>query len=171
MNTDLDCSYFYNSRFHPAPPAAVGQWVDLARDPSAAHRLIRLGLSIRRDLPAMLLTEPGGEVRLLALRLAPHEGEQLAAGDGIGARRLRLFTSAWDPDCQRVRRLLGEVGVRYEEVEVDGDPKAEALVVERSGGRRVVPTLLFDDRLFAFNPDRRRLLRLLNEAGSEPGDG
>ncbi len=35
------------------------------------------------------------------------------------------------------------------------------MVLEKSGGRRVVPTLRFDDRLWAFNPDPPLLRRLL----------
>lgn len=161
MLDTLDYSYYFNSRFHPPPPSAAGQWVDLANDPSAAHMLIRLGVSTRADLPAVLASETGGKLRLLALRLSPEEAEKLFAGEAIGNGEVVLYGSSWCPECRRARRLLEEEGVEYREVVVDEDPTAEALILSRSGGRRVVPTLLFDDRLFAFNPDPPLLRRLL----------
>jgi len=52
-------------------------------------------------------------------------------------------------------------------VDIDRDPRAEALVMRRSGGRRVVPTLLFDGRLWAFNPDPPLLRQLLRGRAKE----
>ncbi len=58
--------------------------------------------------------------------------------------------------------MLEEAGATFEEIDVDQDAQAEAMILERSGGRRVVPTLRFDDRVWAFNPDPPLLRRLLN---------
>lgn len=164
----LDCSYYFNSRFHPPPPDGAGQWVDLATDPSAAHMLIRLGISTRHDLPAVLASEAGGKLRLLGLRLDPQEAGRLLAGEGLDSGNVVLYGSSWCPDCRRARRLLDDAGVGYREVVVDEDPKAEALILTRSGGRRVVPTLLFGERLFAFNPDPALLRRLLPRPQAMP---
>lgn len=168
MLDTLDYSYYFNSRFHPPPPDTVGQWVDLANDPSAAHMLIRLGVSTRADLPAVVASEAGGKLRLLGLRLSPGEAERLLTGEGIGDGEVVLYGSSWCPDCRRARRLLEEEGMEYREVVVDEDPTAEALILSRSGGRRVVPTLLFGDRLFAFNPDPSLLRRLLPREQAVP---
>jgi hypothetical protein len=46
-------------------------------------------------------------------------------------------------------------------VDIDRDAGAEAMVVQRSGGRRVVPTLRFGERVWAFNPAPPLLRRLL----------
>ena len=53
--------------------AAVGFITDLARDPSSAHQLIKLGISPRKDLPALLLTDAGGKLRLVGLRMEREE--------------------------------------------------------------------------------------------------
>jgi len=143
---------------------ALTATIDVATDPAAAHRLIRLGISPRHDLPAVLLSEPGGKLRVVALRLAAGEVARLCAGEGIPAERLVVYSSAWCPDCRRAKRVLEEASARFEEVDLDHDPSAEAVVLERSGGRRVVPTLLFDDRLWAFNPDPPLLRRLVARA-------
>jgi mycoredoxin len=162
MTPALDCRVFYNSHEHPAPSERCGDRVDVAADHDAAHRLIRLGISPRADLPAVMLSEPGGKLRVVGLRLSPAEAERLVAEHGgPAASRLVVFSSAWCPDCRRAKRVLEEAAAAYVEVDIDRDPQAEALVLERSGGRRVVPTLRFDDRLWAFNPDPPLLRRLL----------
>src|SRR6185295_19917470 len=98
------------------------------------------------------LAEPGGKVRILGLRLTPEETARLAAGQGLPSDRLVVYSSSWCPDCRNAKRVLHEADTSFDEVDIDQDPTAEALVLERSGGRRVVPTLRFGDRLWAFNP-------------------
>lgn len=155
----LECQVFYNSHEQDAPAEGA---VDVAADPGAAHRLLQLGLSPRHDLPAVLLAEPGGKLRILGLRLSSGEVAKLCAAEGLPVARLLVYSSAWCPDCRRAKRVLDEAETSFEEVDIDRDATAEATVLARSGGRRVVPTLLFDDRIWAFNPDPPLLRRLLN---------
>ncbi|MFL6198573.1 MAG: glutaredoxin family protein [Thermoanaerobaculia bacterium] len=157
----LDCHVYFDSTRHPVPSVACGDRVDLSADPDAGDRLLKLGISPRADLPAVLLTEPGGKIRIVGLRLSTDETAMLATGGGVPASRVLVFSSAWCGDCRRAKRVLEEAGAAFEEVDVDRDSQAEALILERSGGRRVVPTLRFDDRVWAFNPDPPLLRRLL----------
>jgi mycoredoxin len=73
-----------------------------------------------------------------------------------------IYSSAWCSDCRRAKRVLEEAAAPFDEVSIDQDAGAEAVVLARSGGRRVVPTLRFDDRVWAFNPAPPVLRRLLN---------
>jgi mycoredoxin len=155
----FECQVFYNSHEQDTPVEGA---VDVSADPAAAHRLLQLGVSPRHDLPAVLLVEPGGKIRILGLRLNGEEIPRLCAAEGVPAARLRVFSSAWCPDCRRAKRVLDEAEAVFDEIDIDRDPTAEATVLARSGGRRVVPTLLFDDRVWAFNPDPPLLRRLLN---------
>ena len=100
----------------------------------------------------MVLTEPNGKIRLLGVRLTPEETASLAAGRGIGAGRLIVYSTTWCGDCRTTKRVLQEAAAPFSEIDLDRDRGAEALVLQRSGGRRVVPTLQFDGRLWAFNP-------------------
>jgi len=165
--SQLDCHVYYDSTRHAEPPAECGDRVDLAADPEAAGLLGRLGLSPADDLPAVLLTEPGGKIRIVGLRLSGEETAKLAAGQGIHAESLVVYSSSWCPDCRRAKRVLEEADARFDEVDIDQDPAAESLVLQRSGGRRVVPTLRFDDRVWAFNPAPPLLRRLLNGNAKE----
>ena len=162
MSHFLECHVYFDSTRHDQPPVDCAGQVDLASDPAAGQRLMKLGLSTRTDLPAVLLTEPGGKIRILGMRLTAEETSQLAGGTGLPASRLLVYSSSWCPDCRRAKRVLEEAGAPFEEVDVDQDDEAEAMILERSGGRRVVPTLRFDDRVWAFNPDPPLLRRLLN---------
>jgi mycoredoxin len=158
----MDCHVYYDSTRQPEPPPECGDRIDLAANPEAAQRLVRLGLSPETDLPAVLLTEPGGKIRLVGVRLTPEETARLAAGEGIHSDRVLVYSSSWCPDCRRAKRVLEEAEAAFSEIDIDQDHGAEALVLERSGGRRVVPTLRFDDRVWAFNPAPPLLRRLLN---------
>jgi glutaredoxin len=158
----LDCHVYYDSTRQPEPPAACGDHVDLAADPEAAGRLARLGLSPEADLPAVLLTEPDGKIRVVGVRLTNEETARLASQEGIHAESLVVYSSSWCPDCRRAKRVLEEAEAPFAEVDIDQDSGSEAMVLERSGGRRVVPTLLFDGRVWAFNPAPPLLRRLLN---------
>jgi mycoredoxin len=157
----LDCHVYYDSTRQPAPPEACGDRIDLAADPDATGRLARLGLAAT-DLPAVLLTEADGKIRIVGVRLSAEEATLLATGHGIHSDRVVVYSSSWCPDCRRAKRVLEEAEAPFAEVDIDQDHAAEAMVLERSGGRRVVPTLRFDDRVWAFNPAPPLLRRLLN---------
>ncbi len=104
MSHALECHVYYDSTQHPEPPASCGHRVDLATDPTAGHQLMKLGISPRADLPAVLMTEPGGKLRIVALRLSPDETARIAGGSGVPAARLQVFSSSWCPDCRRAKR-------------------------------------------------------------------
>jgi glutaredoxin len=165
----LECHVYYDSTQQPEPPSACADRVDVAADPAAGHRLMRLGISPRADLPAVLMTEPSGKLRIVGVRLSDEEVTKLAAASGVPSARLVVYSSDWCPDCRRAKRVLDEAGAAYQEVDVDQDAQAEAMILERSGGRRVVPTLRFDDRVWAFNPDPPLLRRLLNGSAGVSG--
>ena len=78
MNQSLDCRVYYDSKRHAEPPAGCGQRVDLAAQPQAACRLAGLGISPESDLPALLLTEPDGRIRIAGVRLTGEEATKLA---------------------------------------------------------------------------------------------
>ena len=131
MNDSLEFHVYYDSTRQSEPPVENGATrVDLHTDPAAGHHLMRLGISPRADLPAVLLTEPGGKLRIVGLRVSGEEAARLAAGQGIPASRLTIYSSSWCPDCRRAKRVLEEAQTSFDEIDIDQDAQAEAMVLE-----------------------------------------
>ncbi len=162
--TGLRCRLFYDSAHAAVGGAAAGGEcvaIDLAGDAGAAEPLRRLGLRVPDDLPVALLAAADGRLKVVGARLTAGEVERLAAGHAWMPAETVVYAASWCGDCRRTKRQLQEAGVRYAEVDIEHDAAAEALVLARSGGRRVVPTLQLDGRLWAFNPEPPLLRRLL----------
>ncbi|MDH4610359.1 glutaredoxin 3 [Pseudomonas sp. BN102] len=51
-----------------------------------------------------------------------------------------VYSSAWCPYCVRAKQLLDKKGVRYEEINVDGNPAVRAEMT-RKAGRTSVPQI------------------------------
>lgn len=71
-----------------------------------------------------------------------------------------MYSTTWCPDCHRAKRFLTEHGFSYEEIDIDNNPDAAALVMAQNEGRRRVPTLFIEDRFYG-NPPLRELGRVL----------
>ena len=63
-----------------------------------------------------------------------------------------MYTTAWCPDCWRVKSFLKERGVEFREVKIEGNPSAEEIVLKANNGKRKVPTLEVGGRFFACSP-------------------
>ncbi len=56
-------------------------------------------------------------------------------------RPVTLYTSMWCPYCHRAKQLLGIKGVKFEEIDVDGDPGKRAEMTQRANGGYTVPQI------------------------------
>jgi glutaredoxin 3 len=48
--------------------------------------------------------------------------------------------------CVEAKRLLMRKGVKFEEVDVSGDPELRRKMVQKAGGRMTVPQIFVDER-------------------------
>ncbi|MGE0641575.1 MAG: glutaredoxin family protein [Thermoanaerobaculia bacterium] len=76
---------------------------------------------------------------------------------------LDLYTTGWCPDCRIAKRVLGELGVDYREIDIEQDPQAAQLVIRENQGRRRVPTIAISDRFYG-NPRPAELRSLVAAA-------
>lgn len=70
---------------------------------------------------------------------------------------IRMYYTTWCPDCWHAKRFLDERGIAYETINVDEQPEAAALIIEKNNGKRKVPTFEVEGRWFSaspFNPDQ-----------------
>ncbi len=65
---------------------------------------------------------------------------------------MRMYTTVWCGYCSRLKAQLGRAGIAFEEIDIEVDPEAAALVESVNGGNQTVPTLIFDDGSALTNP-------------------
>ena len=56
-----------------------------------------------------------------------------------------IYTTAFCPYCMAAKKLLGEKGVAFEEIKVDGDRDARQAMSARAGGGTSVPQIFVGD--------------------------
>jgi glutaredoxin 3 len=52
-----------------------------------------------------------------------------------------IYTTPFCPYCLMAKRLLGNKGVAFEEIDVSGDHQLRAQMTAKAGGRRTVPQI------------------------------
>ncbi len=58
--------------------------------------------------------------------------------------KLKVYTTTWCGDCKVTKRMLEQLEVTFEEINIEDDAEAADYVVRLNGGRRSVPTLVYD---------------------------
>jgi glutaredoxin 3 len=61
--------------------------------------------------------------------------------------KVEIYTTPYCPYCISAKSLLHDKGIEFEEIDVSGDPRLRAKMVERAGGRRTVPEIFIDGRI------------------------
>jgi mycoredoxin len=69
-----------------------------------------------------------------------------------GTEPITIYSTSWCPDCWRVKQFLKERRVVFEEINIEENPHAEAIVLRENRGKRRVPTLQIGKRYFACSP-------------------
>lgn len=57
-----------------------------------------------------------------------------------------IYTTSTCPYCHSAKRLLGQKGVAFNEISVEGKPDLRRAMTERAGGRTSVPQIFIDGR-------------------------
>ena len=63
----------------------------------------------------------------------------------MAGAKVIVYSGPSCPYCFRAKRLLGERGIAFEEIDVAADPKQRAAMMEASG-RRTVPQVFIDGK-------------------------
>ncbi len=70
---------------------------------------------------------------------------------------ITLYGAHWCPDCRRSKQFLGEHQIPYTWVDVEEDPEGEQFVIAKNEGKRIIPTIVFDDGSFLVEPSNAAL--------------
>jgi len=79
---------------------------------------------------------------------------------------IKLYGADWCPDCRRAKSFLKENNIVYTFIDVDLDEKATQKVETINNGKRIIPTLIIDEKSYT-NPNNQKLAAVLgiNEVG------
>lgn len=70
---------------------------------------------------------------------------------------ITLYGAHWCPDCRRSKQFLGEHQIPYQWVDIEQDEAAEQFVIQTNAGKRIIPTIVFDDGSFLVEPSNAAL--------------
>ena len=80
---------------------------------------------------------------------------------------LTMYSTTWCGYCKRLKRQLDDIGIAYEEVNIEEVPGTADFVASVNGGNQVVPTLLFSDGSTLTNPSAVAVREKLSELTSQ----
>ncbi|HAV78621.1 MAG TPA: pyridine nucleotide-disulfide oxidoreductase [Anaerolineae bacterium] len=75
--------------------------------------------------------------------------------------KVTVYGAYWCPDCRRAKKFLGEQFIPYKWVDIEQDKKAEQYVLQRNDGKRIIPTIVFEDDSFLVEPSNAELAKKL----------
>jgi len=90
------------------------------------------------------------------------DNQKLASVLGINeVGKVQLFGADWCPDCRRAKNFLRDNAINFEFIDVDKHDWATDKVEEINNGKRIIPTILIDNKPHT-NPDNITLTDLLS---------
>lgn len=81
--------------------------------------------------------------------------------DNPSTPSITLYGAYWCPDCRRSKQFLGEHQIPYAWVDIEEDPEAEEFVIQKNEGKRIIPTIVFEDGSFLVEPSNADLAKKL----------
>ena len=75
--------------------------------------------------------------------------------------KVTVYGAYWCPDCRRAKKFLGEQFVPYRWVDIEQDKQGEEYVLQRNSGKRIIPTIVFEDDSFLVEPSNTELAKKL----------
>jgi thioredoxin reductase (NADPH) len=70
---------------------------------------------------------------------------------------IKMYGTHWCGDCRRAKQFFGEHRVEYEFVDIDGNSEGIAFVERASGGKQIIPVIIFDDGSTLIEPSNAEL--------------
>ena len=72
-----------------------------------------------------------------------------------------MYSTTWCGYCKRLKSQLADLGVTYEEINIEEVPGTAEIVEKVNGGNQVVPTLVFSDGTAMTNPSAKAVVEKL----------
>jgi thioredoxin reductase (NADPH) len=77
--------------------------------------------------------------------------------NNIKSADITVYGAHWCPDCRRSKQFLGEHQIPYNWVDIEQDANGEQYVIQKNNGKRIIPTIEFDDGSILVEPSNAEL--------------
>jgi mycoredoxin len=78
----------------------------------------------------------------------------------------KMYSTEWCGYCKRLKSQLNEIGITFEEINIEEVPGTAEIVEKVNGGNRTVPTLVFSDGTAMTNPSAKQVQEKLQTLGA-----
>ncbi len=68
-----------------------------------------------------------------------------------------MYSTSWCGYCKRLKSQLADLGITYEEINIEEVPGTAEIVEAVNGGNRTIPTLVFSDGSAMTNPAAKQV--------------
>ncbi len=68
-----------------------------------------------------------------------------------------MYSTSWCGYCKRLKSQLADLGITYEEINIEEVPGTAEIVEAVNSGNRTVPTLVFSDGSAMTNPSAKHV--------------
>ncbi len=68
-----------------------------------------------------------------------------------------MYSTSWCGYCKRLKSQLADLGITYEEINIEEVPGTAEIVEAVNSGNRTVPTLVFSDGSAMTNPSAKQV--------------
>jgi thioredoxin reductase (NADPH) len=79
----------------------------------------------------------------------------------MGKSTITVYGAHWCPDCRQSKQFLGEHQIPYRWVDIEEDPAGETVVLQANNGKRIIPTIIFEDGSHLVEPTNAALAEKL----------
>ncbi len=70
---------------------------------------------------------------------------------------ITIYGASWCSDCKRAKKFLGEQRVHYNWVDIEEQPQFQPFVEQVNNGKRIIPTIVFEDGTHLVEPSNAQL--------------
>ncbi len=75
--------------------------------------------------------------------------------------KITVYGAYWCPDCRRSKQFLGEHQIPYNWINIEENAEAEQFVIETNQGKRIIPTIIFEDGVALVEPSNAEIAQKL----------
>ena len=73
---------------------------------------------------------------------------------------IKVYGADWCSDCVNAKKFLNSKGIEFEYINITDDEKTIAFVEQANNGRRVIPTLVVNGKIYT-NPGIAGLMQII----------